>query len=143
MHFLTSTECSCQVVHPKLSDRDLQNPSLLNFNCNSNTWFFDRGIKTQALRLKNDGIPVYGLGLEGHFYTHDIDMDVLKVIYLHFWFCRHWCTFKQEHTGIFLTIHNLPVKGLSGRGLYKTVFVSFKRRSFQRNKRVEIPKFKR
>ncbi|XP_065936364.1 anti-sigma-I factor RsgI6-like [Magallana gigas] len=37
-----------------------------------------KGIKTQALRLKNDGIPVYGLGLEGHFYTHDIDMDVLK-----------------------------------------------------------------
>nr|XP_034317898.1 endo-1,4-beta-xylanase 2 isoform X1 [Crassostrea gigas]XP_034317899.1 endo-1,4-beta-xylanase 2 isoform X1 [Crassostrea gigas]XP_034317900.1 endo-1,4-beta-xylanase 2 isoform X1 [Crassostrea gigas] len=37
-----------------------------------------KGIKTQALRFKNDGIPVYGLGLEGHFYTHDIDMDVLK-----------------------------------------------------------------
>lgn len=45
--------------------------------------FSYKALKTQALRLKNDGVPVYGLGLQGHFSSHNIDIDVLKVIDLH------------------------------------------------------------
>eukprot|EP00105_Crassostrea_gigas_P010616 XP_011425963.1 PREDICTED: uncharacterized protein LOC105327293 isoform X1 [Crassostrea gigas] len=35
-------------------------------------------LKVQAARFKKDGVPVYGLGLQGHFSSHTIDMDVLK-----------------------------------------------------------------
>jgi len=32
-----------------------------------------------AKRLKMSHCPVYGLGIKAHFYTDEIDMDVMKV----------------------------------------------------------------
>ncbi|XP_061166383.1 uncharacterized protein LOC133175304 [Saccostrea echinata] len=34
--------------------------------------------RNQAIQLRNMGIPVYGVGIQGHFHSGDIDIDVVK-----------------------------------------------------------------
>ncbi|XP_062583009.1 anti-sigma-I factor RsgI6-like [Saccostrea cucullata] len=43
-----------------------------------NHHYFTTALRNQALHLMKDGVPVYGLGLQGHFSSHNIDIDVLK-----------------------------------------------------------------
>jgi hypothetical protein len=44
-----------------------------------NILFLLQALRNQGLQLKKDGVPIYGLGIQGHFFSHNLDMDVLKV----------------------------------------------------------------
>ncbi|XP_022345335.2 anti-sigma-I factor RsgI6-like [Crassostrea virginica] len=35
-------------------------------------------LRNQGQQFKRDGIPIYGLGIQGHFNSHNIDMDAVK-----------------------------------------------------------------
>lgn len=69
------------IIYHKSSEFDSLILVNLNYTRNSRCSF--KALKVQAARFKKDGVPVYGLGLQGHFSSHNIDMDVLKVTDLH------------------------------------------------------------
>lgn len=69
------------IIYHKSSEFDSLILVNLNYMRNSRCSF--KALKVQAARFKKDGVPVYGLGLQGHFSSHNIDMDVLKVTDLH------------------------------------------------------------
>lgn len=38
-----------------------------------------KAYKSQGKKLKDSGAPIYGMGVQGHFGSSNINMDVLKV----------------------------------------------------------------
>ena len=43
------------------------------------TFDFLQALKNQAVRFRHNNIPIHGIGVQSHFYTTEIDMDVTKV----------------------------------------------------------------
>lgn len=52
--------------------------------------------KSQGKRFKDSGVPIYGMGVQSHFKTSHLDMDVLKVYLTYEWKRCNYLPYKQQ-----------------------------------------------